>query len=197
MKPARTLLRWPPVTTESAADQAGGGTGETPYFQMDHRDRVLRAIAHKEPDHVPLDLGGSDVTGIHRDAYRRLAKYLGFNGEAQICEAIQQVALPEEALLRQVGVDVRPLFPDNPDGWRAEYRQVERGQEFTDEWGVQWVMPQPGGLYFDMIGHPLAHCTQASEIRGFRCPDPEDVEGGSGDCGHRRSVTVRTSHTRS
>ena len=57
---------------------------------------------------------------------------------------------------------------------RPRTQQVERGQEFTDEWGVQWVMPQPEGLYFDMVGHPLARCTTAAEIREFRFPNPSD-----------------------
>ena len=97
-----------------------GAIGETSHIQMNHHNKVLRTLAHKEPDHVPLDLGGSDVTGIHRDAYRKLARHLGFKGSA-VCETIQQVALPEEALLQQVGVDVRPLFPNNADGWEAAY----------------------------------------------------------------------------
>ncbi len=29
------------------------------------RERVHLALNHQEPDHVPLDLGGSAVTGMH------------------------------------------------------------------------------------------------------------------------------------
>ena len=41
---------------------------------LNHRERILTTLSHKEPDHVPIDIGGSDVTGIHRDAYRHLAR---------------------------------------------------------------------------------------------------------------------------
>ena len=29
------------------------------------RERVLMALNHQQPDRVPLDLGGSAVTGMH------------------------------------------------------------------------------------------------------------------------------------
>ncbi len=141
---------------------------------MNSRERVLRTLSHLEPDHVPLDVGGSDVTGIHRDAYKNLARYLGVKEEAPICETIQQVALPEEALLQKLEVDVRPLFPNAPDAWQAEYTQSDRYIGFTDEWGVEWNMPNVGGLYFDMVSHPLAACTQPGDIAGFKTPDPAD-----------------------
>ena len=33
---------------------------------MTPRERVARALNHKEPDRVPIDLGASRVTGISR-----------------------------------------------------------------------------------------------------------------------------------
>jgi len=44
---------------------------------MDHRERVLTALDHREPDRVPFDLGGTIATGIHLDAYRALRPALG------------------------------------------------------------------------------------------------------------------------
>lgn len=38
------------------------------------RERVVAAIEHKNPDRLPVDLGGSIVTGINSMAYRRLEK---------------------------------------------------------------------------------------------------------------------------
>jgi len=43
---------------------------------MTHRERVLTALAHKEPDQVPLDLGGSGYS-INDAHYFRLKEYLG------------------------------------------------------------------------------------------------------------------------
>ena len=39
--------------------------------------RVLTALEHKEPDRVPIDLGGTAVTGINIHALRRLKEHLG------------------------------------------------------------------------------------------------------------------------
>ncbi|MCK4244084.1 MAG: hypothetical protein KAX20_00495 [Candidatus Omnitrophica bacterium] len=47
---------------------------------MNHRERVLASLQHKEPDRIPIDLGGMDSTGIVGIAYNRLKKYLGIKG---------------------------------------------------------------------------------------------------------------------
>lgn len=164
----------PPATVNQLAEALPDHHGDH-SFLMNSRDRVLRTLSHREPDRVPLDIGGSDVTGIHRDAYKKLARYFGFKEEAPICETIQQVALPEETLLEKLQVDVRPLVPNAPDSWQAEYSESERYISFIDEWGVGWSMPRQGGLYFDMVSHPLSTCNQPSDLSGFRIPPPADA----------------------
>jgi uroporphyrinogen decarboxylase len=49
-----------------------------PTETMTPRDRVLAALDHREPDRVPIDLGGNQ-TGIHRTAYEALIEHLGFD----------------------------------------------------------------------------------------------------------------------
>jgi uroporphyrinogen decarboxylase len=141
---------------------------------MNSRERLLTSLSHREPDHVPLDIGGSDVTGIHRDAYRRLAHYFGFNENVPICEIVQQVALPEEALLQKLEVDTRPVFPNGPNNWELVIKQSKRYETFVDEWGVEWAMPRDNGLYFDMITHPMAKFVQVSDISKYKVPDPSN-----------------------
>ena len=46
---------------------------------MTHRERVLAAINHKEPDRVPLDLWGSDSRLVNQ-LYFDLLKHLGWEG---------------------------------------------------------------------------------------------------------------------
>jgi hypothetical protein len=43
------------------------------------RERVHKTLAHEEPDLVPLDLGGSVLTGMHVDAVYRLRQALGLD----------------------------------------------------------------------------------------------------------------------
>jgi uroporphyrinogen decarboxylase len=140
--------------------------------KMNSRERVLTSLAHREPDHVPLDIGGSDVTGIHRDAYKRLARCFGLNENSPICELVQQVALPEEALLQKLEVDTRPVFPNPPDNWELVFKKSDQYTTFVDEWGVEWAMPTHAGLYFDMIYHPLANLAGVSDLSKYKPPDP-------------------------
>ncbi len=75
---------------------------------MNSRDRLLITLNHREPDGVPLDLGSTQVTGIHVVAYRRLREALDLPPvEPTICDAIQQLTLPDDDVIEKLGVDVR------------------------------------------------------------------------------------------
>ena len=43
---------------------------------MEHVERVLAVLRHKEPDRIPIDMG-SPINSIHVVAYRNLLRYLG------------------------------------------------------------------------------------------------------------------------
>ena len=73
------------------------------------RERVLTALDHREPDRVPIDLGGNQ-TGIHKTAYRNLLDHLGLDEELEILDLIQQLARPSEAVLERLHVDTRYVF---------------------------------------------------------------------------------------
>jgi len=77
---------------------------------MTRRERVLRTIEHKEPDRVPIDLGAMRSTGITAGAYGRLKKHLGITGgQTRIYDVVQQLALPEQAILDYIESDVVDL----------------------------------------------------------------------------------------
>ena len=74
---------------------------------MTGRERVLTALAHREPDRVPIDLGASLVTGINAVAYHRLKQYLGLDGgPVRVADIVLQLAEMEEPIRRRFGVDV-------------------------------------------------------------------------------------------
>ncbi|HEY76651.1 MAG TPA: methyltransferase [Thermoflexia bacterium] len=67
----------------------------------------MTALAHREPDRVPIDLGASLVTGINAVAYHRLKRYLGLDGEpVRVADIVLQLAEVEEPIRRRFGVDV-------------------------------------------------------------------------------------------
>ena len=83
---------------------------------MTHRERVLAAVNHEEPDRVPVDIGATRVTSIHRVAYVNLVKHLGLPPHDEVIwDRMQQIVLPDEAVLRHLDVDTRPWFAGPPD----------------------------------------------------------------------------------
>lgn len=88
---------------------------------MTSRERVMAAINHKEPDYVPLDLGGTPSSGISAIAYNNLKKELGMTGgQTRIFDVVQQVAQPEMEILDRFGVDVLDIgraFNEKDEDW--------------------------------------------------------------------------------
>ncbi len=74
------------------------------------RERVLTALAHQEPDRVPIDLGGSVVTGINAMAFQKLKRYLGLNEKPiRVSNVILLLAEVEKIFLERWKIDVVPV----------------------------------------------------------------------------------------
>jgi uroporphyrinogen decarboxylase len=120
------------------------------------RERLLKTLAHQEPDRVPLDLGSTQVTGIHVLAYHRLREALGLPPvTAQICDYIQGLALPDPDVIERLGVDVRGLFPLNSHNWKIVEREDGEYLTYHDEWDITHRKPRLDGLYYSLWKVPL------------------------------------------
>src|SRR3972149_1768553 len=76
------------------------------------RQRLLTALAHQEPDRIPLDLGSTQVTGIHMVAYKKLRTALGLpTVDSQVYDTIQGLAVPDPAVLERLVVGARRIVP--------------------------------------------------------------------------------------
>ena len=92
---------------------------------MDSRTRVLRALEHKEPDRVPIDLSAMHSSGIMGIAYAKLKKYLGITGgEIRVYDMCQQIVEPEEWALKRFHIDaididrtLPPAYPESGIKW--------------------------------------------------------------------------------
>lgn len=74
---------------------------------MNSRKRVWETINHREPDRVPIDIGGTKTTGIHIDEYIKIGEYLGIDVEYPKCyEQFQMLARVEEPVRRWLHGDV-------------------------------------------------------------------------------------------
>jgi hypothetical protein len=94
---------------------------------MNSRERVDLALDHEEPDRIPLDLGGSVVTGMHVSTVYRLRQALGLDAPGtpvKVVEPYQMLGEIRPDLVEPLGVDVVPLggtrtmFGFRNEGWR-------------------------------------------------------------------------------
>lgn len=141
---------------------------------MDSRTRLRTALAHREPDRVPRDLGAVRMTGIHARAYPGLRRALGLPPvEVRIGDIAQQLAVVDDDVLDRLGIDVRGVEPRGPGTWRREVVERDGELAYVDEWGVRRRMPA-GGLYFDPASAPLAGEIDAGHLARFAWPDGSD-----------------------
>ncbi|MCU0255732.1 MAG: hypothetical protein MUF60_03235 [Vicinamibacterales bacterium] len=76
------------------------------------RQRVLAALAHREPDRVPIDFGSTGVTGIHVSCVAALREHYGLEPRpVRIHEPYQMLGLVEEDLQQALGLDVQGALP--------------------------------------------------------------------------------------
>jgi uroporphyrinogen decarboxylase len=148
-----------------------------PKETMTSRERVLAALNHREPDRVPIDLGGNQ-TGIHKFAYQALTKHLGIEDPVTIMDAVQQLARPCEALLERFHVDTRYVAAgaaaDFQGGIVTQERDGRLWHDLVDEFGVRWSMPDDQPLYMDITHHPLATAT-IDDVRAYPFPKGNDA----------------------
>ncbi|MCD6219768.1 hypothetical protein J7K43_05225 [Candidatus Calescamantes bacterium] len=139
---------------------------------MNHRDRILTALEHREPDKIPFDLGSTLVTGITKNAYINLVKYMGKESKGiRLFDVIQQLVSIEENVLTKLEVDTRGLMPNI----RRKNPYIKEDNDFwsfTDEWEIMWKMPKEKGFYFDITKSPLDGNITVEDIDDFPWPDP-------------------------
>ena len=131
------------------------------------RERVLRALNHREPDRVPIDIGGSFATGINVAAYEALKEHLGVQTETVVASRRSQIAEVEEEIRQRLGIDTYPLLPRAPE--RAEV--IYPDGSYRDEWGV--VRRKPEGGHYYVVEAPLAGEISLADLEAFPWPDPE------------------------
>ena len=94
---------------------------------MNSRERVTRALNHQQPDRVPLDLGGSVVTGMAASAVYLLRQALHLDPPGtpvKVIEPYQMLGEIAPDLIAALGVDVvglagrKTMFGFRNEGWK-------------------------------------------------------------------------------
>jgi len=164
--------------------------------RMTSRQRVIAALNHQEPDRVPIDVGGSRVSGIAALAYRHLLEHLGVREEVRIYDLKQQLAEPSLAMVERLGGDVLQVCRLGPttgmpflavDRWKAgrmtdgspclvpeayQSRHLDDGSIEIVFAGEVVARRSAAALYFDVCQAPLAAAQTPEDIDRFVFPDP-------------------------
>ncbi len=78
---------------------------------MTSRERLTAALNHRTPDRIPIDFGGTGVTGIHASVVAQLRDHFGLERRpVKIHEPYQMLALVEDDLADAMGLDVEGVF---------------------------------------------------------------------------------------
>ena len=145
------------------------------------RERVMMAVNHREPDRVPIDLGGHRSSGIMAIAYNKLKQYLGIEtGDIYVYDFVQQLAIIEPEVLDRFGVDTIEMgrgFALEPEDWHdwvlpdgtpckipAFIHPVKVGNDWhvyhknenENKDGTLLTVQREGCLYFEQMHFPLA-----------------------------------------
>jgi hypothetical protein len=124
---------------------------------MNSRERVRIALKHKEADRLPLDLGGTTVTGMHVSMVYLLRQALKLDEPGtpvRIIEPLQLLGEIKQDLLDALGIDVVRLagtgtnFGFKTEGWK-EWRTFDGTPALVPD-GFNTV-PEPNG---DLLLYP-------------------------------------------
>jgi hypothetical protein len=145
--------------------------------KMKSKDRVHEAVHHRQTGQVPVDFGGTAVTGLHVHCVAALRDFYGLEKRpVKVHDPYQMLGWIDDDLKNAVGIDVEGVFPPKtifgfrnekwkiwqmPDGLEIlvsedfNTTRDEKGNTFIYPEGdvsapPSGIMPQ-GGFFFDAI----------------------------------------------
>lgn len=149
---------------------------------MTSRERVLAALAHREADRVPIDLGATESSSLTGAAYANLCAYLGIDEPARMYDVAQQIVHTDEHIRRRFSIDAVPLVFEPaswapglttsgrpvliPALWRPE-KLADGSQVVRDPQGAIVAVMPAGGFYFDAGPAAMASVTEPKDLARF------------------------------
>jgi hypothetical protein len=121
---------------------------------MTSRERVLTSLNHREPDRVPVDFGGTAVTGVHVSRVAALRDYYGLEKRpVRLHEPFQMLGWMDDDLKEAMGIDVEGLFPYNTMfGFKNRNWKMWRAG-----WGQEMLVPEDFNVTCDENGDTLMY----------------------------------------
>lgn len=90
------------------------------------RERLIETLNHRQPDRIPIDFGGTAVTGMHVSCVAALREYYGLEKRpVRVHEPFQMLGTLDDDLREAMGLDVTGVFARNTmfgfpaEGWKT------------------------------------------------------------------------------
>lgn len=139
---------------------------------MTHRQRLLAALHHQEPDRIPLDFGTGGNTSPVPEVYEALTALYGIEYHLKLVPHMMRLAVVDERILQALDIDTRPIYM-NPV--QEAIRTCNEPGYFYDEWGVKWKEFDANGvIYREPAESPLGQASIADLESYPWWPDPND-----------------------
>jgi uroporphyrinogen decarboxylase len=137
---------------------------------MTHRQRVLAALARRQPDRVPRDLGGTGSSTMTVGAHARLRAHLGIPAEppAPLFSRRASSAIVDRGFVERFHCDILPLVPGASDTAERDISD----SAFVDEFGVTWQ--RHSGTHYINVDGPFQKLDDPTpaDVDRFPWPDP-------------------------
>lgn len=162
---------------------------------MNSRERLLTALQHREPDRVPIDLGGTDFTSICKGAYESALAHLGRDaGAVAVVNLVEQLPILDERFLDEViHADTRQVREAGSSTWELHMEDDGTYLNYVSEFQIGMRMPKENGHYFDLVDFPLIEPTVAA-LDAYLWPDLHDPARWAGLVEQARRLYETTSY---
>jgi hypothetical protein len=122
--------------------------------KMNSKQRIKSALDHKSTDRIPVDFGGTPVTGIHVLPIERLRDYYGLEKRpVKVIEPYQMLGEIDDELKDILGVDTIGLSSKNNMFGISQ----ENWKEFRMPWGQVVLLPGEFNTTTDGDGNLLIY----------------------------------------
>ncbi len=134
---------------------------------MTSRERVRCALAHEQPDRVPIDFGGI-VTSFTYGSYNRFVRHFGIREPRARIGGFKVMVDTDEEILAMLQADFRNIY-FSPAGPRWQ-TTVHPDRTMTDMWGIRYC---DVGDYYEMREFPLRDAA-VEDLARYPWPDFSD-----------------------
>jgi len=141
--------------------------------------RIKDTLEHKEPDRVPIDLGGTTVSSVASLLLKNILEHYKEMGQFLSPDQIQGIGTPPSRLKQILGIDTVRIGPDRiPSTGNVESQPIsemeipDTGLVVEDSWKISWEQRR-GDLYFHQMSWPLKNSTLCEALQNYSFPVPD------------------------